>query len=67
MTISYTLFACQSSLQRLFVLRLTAYSVPGDNLSQSLKHILSPQWPGKRVSISEYIVAGDNICSKMTI
>ena len=23
-----------------------AYSVAGDNLSQSLKHILSPEWPG---------------------
>ena len=36
---------------------LTTYSVAGDNLSQSLKHILSP-----KVSISAYIVDGDNMC-----
>ena len=42
MTVSYTLFSCQYSLQRQCFSALTAYSVACDNLSQSLKHICRP-------------------------
>ena len=60
---------------------LTAYLIADDNLCQTLKHILSPNYPHKsidigiyclritliKVSISAFIVAGDNLCFMATL
>ena len=65
MTVSCTLFPCHQSLQQRFILMLTTYSVEGDNLSQSLKHILSPQQHGKKYRY-RHILSPATICEGAT-